>query len=109
MMAKPSRHSRAPQRPLGQIHADGFRFPRLRIDANFKFHSFALGDFVAVSQCRDVKENVNTTVIRFDETKPSTLVEHLNFASWHAILQVFPCCQLRTEVSHKSKDGPKTQ
>jgi hypothetical protein len=48
-----------------------------------------------------VKENVNATVIRYDETKAPIFVEHLNFASWHAILKVFLCCQLRTDLRRK--------
>jgi hypothetical protein len=48
-----------------------------------------------------VKENVNATVIRYDETKAPIFVEHLNFASRHAILKVFLCCQLRTDMRRK--------
>jgi hypothetical protein len=83
MIAKPFRAL-----PSSQIHADGFRFSGLRIDAHFKRNSLALGDLIAISQRRDVKENVDATVIGQDETKSLILVEHLNFASWHAILQV---------------------
>jgi hypothetical protein len=69
-----------------QVDADGFGFSGLRIDAYFKVHDFALGDFITVSQGRDVKENVDATVIWFDEAKPLILVEHLNFTCWHRIL-----------------------
>jgi hypothetical protein len=35
----------------GQIDADGFGLPGLLIDAHFKADDFALGNFIAVSQC----------------------------------------------------------
>jgi hypothetical protein len=76
-----------------QIDADGFGLPGLLIDTHFKADSLALADFIAVSQCRDVKENVIATVVWFDEPEPLVLVKHFNFASWHAVLKGFyvPC------------------
>jgi hypothetical protein len=50
--AEPSRPSfarTALRAPSGQIHADGFRFPGLRIDAHFKGDDLALGDLIALS------------------------------------------------------------
>jgi hypothetical protein len=35
--------------PSGQIHADGFRFSGLRIDAHLKGDDLALGDSIALS------------------------------------------------------------
>jgi hypothetical protein len=52
-----------------------------------------------------VEENVDATVIRFDETKPLILIEHLNFASWHVTLKVFLCCQFRTDMRRKQGRG----
>src|SRR5450755_2072825 len=94
--------------PSGQIDADGFGFSGLLVDAHFKGDDLALGDFIAVSQCRDVKENVDATIIRFDKTKPLFLVEHLDFTSWHAVLEVFPSVNLEpTCAAHK--DGAKSR
>jgi hypothetical protein len=71
---------------LDQIDANRFTLPGLLIDANFKADSLALADFIAFAQGRDVEENVSGTIVRFNETKASFVIEHLNFAGWHASL-----------------------
>jgi hypothetical protein len=70
-----------------QIDTDGFRFSGLLIDTNFEADGIALGDLIALAQCRYVEENVAATIVRFDETEALILVEHLNFAGWHAVPQ----------------------
>jgi hypothetical protein len=72
---------------LDQIDANRFTLPGLLIDAYVKADSLALADFIAFAQGRDVEENVNATIVRFNETKASIAIEHLNFAGWHAIPQ----------------------
>ena len=70
-----------------QIDTDGFCFSGLLIDTNFEADGIALGDLIALAQCRYVEENVAATIVRFDETEALILVEHLNFAGWHAVPQ----------------------
>jgi hypothetical protein len=62
-------------------------FPDFHTD--FKADSVALADFIAFAQGRDVEENVNATIVRFNETKTSIAIEHLNFSGWHAIPQFY--------------------
>jgi hypothetical protein len=70
-----------------QIDTDGFHFSGLLIDANFEANGIALGDLIALAQCRYVEENVAATIVWFDETEALIVVEHLNFAGWHAVPQ----------------------
>jgi hypothetical protein len=70
-----------------QIDTDGFHFSGLLIDTNFEADGIALGDLIALAQCRYMEENVAATIVRFDEPKALVLVEHLNFAGWHAVPQ----------------------
>jgi hypothetical protein len=72
---------------LDQIDANRFTLPGLGVDTHFKANDLIPGDFIAFAQCRDVKENVNATIVRFNETKAFFVIEHLNFAGWHAIPQ----------------------
>jgi hypothetical protein len=55
-----------------------------------------------------VKENVDATVIRFDEAKPFIPVEHLDFAGWHAVLKDFSYGVSLERACAVNKDGPKT-
>jgi hypothetical protein len=68
-----------------QIDADSLALPRLRIDTDFERNRLADGDFVALSQSRNVKENISAAIVRLDESKALVFVEHLNFAAWHAV------------------------
>jgi hypothetical protein len=70
-----------------QIDANGFRFSGLLIDTNFKADGLILCNLIALAQCRHVEENVAATIVWFDETEALILVEHLNFAGWHAVPQ----------------------
>jgi hypothetical protein len=72
---------------LDQIDADRFTLPGLRVDTNFEADGLIPGDLIALAQCRDVEENVNATIVWFNETKAFFVIEHLNFAGWHAIPQ----------------------
>jgi hypothetical protein len=70
-----------------QIDANRFSLSGFRVDTNFEVDGLIPSDFVALSQCRDVKENINAAVIRFNEAEAFFVVPHLNFAGWHTVPQ----------------------
>jgi hypothetical protein len=75
--------------PSDQIDADRLAFPGFRIGPDFKRYGLVPGDLIALAQCRDVEENVNAIIVRFNETKAFFVIEHLNFAGWHASLNFY--------------------
>jgi hypothetical protein len=72
---------------LDQIDANGFILPGLGIDPHFEADGLIADDFIAFTQCRHVEENVDATIVWFNETKAFFVIEHLNFTGWHAVPQ----------------------
>src|SRR5712672_1512392 len=72
---------------LHQIDAYRFTFSGLGVDPHFEADGLIADDFIAFTQCRHVEENVDATIVWFNETKAFFVIEHLNFAGWHAVPQ----------------------
>jgi hypothetical protein len=71
---------RIPSTVSNQIDPGSLGFSGLGIGANFERYGRPHGDVVALTQRRNVEENIIAAAVRPDEAKAAILIEHFHFA-----------------------------